>query len=44
MNFIIELFELGRAFFSVLFAVPILGALILVGTFGPAIVKAVKRR
>ena len=44
MNFIIELIELVRAFFSVLFAVPILGILILVGTLGPAIVKAMKRR
>lgn len=44
MNFIMELIELARAFFSVLFAVPILGVLFLVGTLGPVIIKAAKHR
>ena len=44
MNFIIELVELIIAFFRVLFAIPILGILILLGTFGPTIVKAIKHR
>ena len=44
MNFIIELVDLVIAFFRILFAIPALGILILVGTFGPTVVKAVKHR
>ena len=44
MNFIMDLIELVRAFFEVLFAVPILGILVLAGTLGPAVIKAIKHR
>lgn len=44
MELIMELIELVIAFFRVLFAVPILGVLCLLGTLGPTVVKAVKRR
>jgi len=38
------MFQLGEAFFKVLFAVPVLGVLFLLGTLGPVIIKAVKHR
>ena len=44
MNFIIELIELVRSFFEVLFAVPIFGILLVLSTVGPAVIKAVKHR
>ena len=44
MNFIIELVELVITFFRVLFAVPVFGPLLLFGTLGLIIMKAVRRR
>lgn len=44
MQLIIELLELGKAILDLMFAIPILGILILAGTFGPMIVRAIRRR
>ena len=44
MNFIIELVELIGTGFDVLFAVPILGVLVLARIFGPMLAKAIKHR
>jgi len=44
MELIIGFIELGIALFKMLFAVPILGIAILLGTFGPMIIKAARHR
>lgn len=44
MELIINLIALLAATIRVLFAVPVLGVLFILGTFGPIAVKAVKRR
>ena len=44
MELIINLIELGGAFFKVLFAIPVLGVMILLATFGPMVIRAVKHR
>lgn len=44
MELFISFINLGIAMFKVLFAVPILGVLILLGIFGPMAVRAIKRR
>lgn len=41
---ILSLIALGEAFFKVLFAVPVLGIMVLLATFGPMTIKAVKHR
>lgn len=44
MELIMNMIALIRGLFDVLFAVPILGALFLLGTLGPVVVAAVKHK
>ena len=44
MELIMNIIAYGKALFEVLFAVPILGILVLLSTFAPMIVKAAKHR
>lgn len=44
MELIINLAALGVATLKILFAIPVLGVLVLLSLFGPMVVKAVKHR
>ncbi len=44
MELIVNLIEMGVALLKVLFAVPILGIMVMLGTFGPMLIKAIKHR
>ncbi len=44
MELIVSLIEMGIALLKVLFAIPILGVIVLLGTFGPMIIKTIKHR
>ena len=43
MELIINLAALGTATLKILFAIPVLGALVLLSIFGPMLVKKIKR-
>ena len=42
MELIMNLIALGVATLEILFAIPVLGALVLLSLFGPAVIKAMK--
>lgn len=44
LELILNLIELGKAFFQVLFAVPVLGVMVLLATFGPMVIRAAKHK